>query len=154
MVPIAPYRPPRKVGRAVPSPAQMFSDVTAGHQSCTKNLLRSCAKAPYYIAVTMARSADTKTPCRNPVPRHWRNELQKVLITERKIARRIKTLSTEIERDFAGRELVIVAVLNGTILFLADLIRCLSLPLRLDFVGVSSYAVGTESADLLFTKEL
>jgi len=102
----------------------------------------------------MARSAHTKTPCRNPVPRHWRNELQKVLITERKIARRIKTLSTEIERDFSGRELVIVAVLNGTILFLADLIRCLSLPLRLDFVGISSYGLGSESGELVFTKEL
>src|SRR5207237_10729377 len=63
-------------------------------------------------------------------------------------------LSTEIERAFSGRELVIVAVLNGTILFLADLIRCLSLPLRLDFVGVSSYGLGTESGELVFTKEL
>ena len=100
----------------------------------------------------MARTAQTKNPC--PVPRHWRNELKKVLITEGQIARRIKTLSTEIERDFSGRELVIVAVLNGTILFLADLIRCLSLPLRLDFVGVSSYGLGTESGELVFTKEL
>src|SRR5207237_7180676 len=63
-------------------------------------------------------------------------------------------LSTEIERAFSGRELVIVAVLNGTILFLADLIRCLSLPLRLDFIGVSSYGAGTESGELVFTKEL
>src|SRR3989440_7255099 len=100
----------------------------------------------------MARTGHTKNPC--PVPRHWRNELEKVLITDRQTARRIKTLSTEIERDFSGRELVIVAVLNGTILFLADLIRCLSLPLRLDFVGVSSYGLGTESGELVFTKEL
>src|SRR5882762_5987446 len=90
----------------------------------------------------------------NPVPVRWRKELQRVLITDAQIARRVEVLSKQIERDFSGRELVIVAVLNGTILFLADLIRCLSLPLRLDFVGVSSYGLGTESGELVFTKEL
>jgi len=109
---------------------------------------------PAIIVVTMARCLVTKIDRCNPVPRHWRNEMEKVLSTERQIARRIKTLSSAIERDFSGRELVIVAVLNGTILFLADLIRCLSLPLRLDFVAVSSYGLGTESGELVFTKEL
>ncbi len=47
-----------------------------------------------------------------------------------------------------------VAVLNGTIMFLADLIRHLSLPLRLDFIGISSYGLGTESGEMVFTKEL
>jgi hypoxanthine phosphoribosyltransferase len=88
------------------------------------------------------------------VPARWRKELAIVLITEAQIARRVAALSREIERDFAGRELVIVAVLNGTVMFLADLIRRLSLPLRLDFIGVSSYGLGTESGDLVFTKEL
>src|SRR6185436_8911001 len=46
------------------------------------------------------------------------------------------------------------SLLNGTVMFLADLLRNLSLPLRLDFIGVSSYRAGTESADLVFTKEL
>jgi hypoxanthine phosphoribosyltransferase len=45
-------------------------------------------------------------------------------------------------------------LLNGTVMFLADLIRHLSLPLRLDFMGVSSYGAGTESGELVFTKEL
>ena len=63
-------------------------------------------------------------------------------------------MARQIERDFAGRETVIVSLLNGTVMFLADLIRHLSLPLRLDFIGVSSYGAGTESGDLVFTKEL
>jgi|ERR1043166_132625 hypoxanthine phosphoribosyltransferase len=88
------------------------------------------------------------------VPHRWRSELQGVLISEAQIERRISLLSKKISHDFRGRELVIVAVLNGTILFLADLIRCLSLPLRLDFVGVSSYRLGTESGEVIFTKEL
>jgi hypoxanthine phosphoribosyltransferase len=49
---------------------------------------------------------------------------------------------------------VVVSLLNGTVLFLADLIRNLSLPLRLDFIGVSSYGAGTESGNLVITKEL
>jgi hypoxanthine phosphoribosyltransferase len=77
-----------------------------------------------------------------------------VLITQTQIARRVKELSLEIERDFTGRDLVIVSLLNGTVMFLADLIRHLSLPLRLDFMGVSSYGGGTTSRELVFTKEL
>jgi hypoxanthine phosphoribosyltransferase len=80
--------------------------------------------------------------------------VERVLITEDQIARRIRQVSRDIERDFVGRDLAVVSLLNGTVMFLADLIRHLSLPLRLDFMGVSSYGVGTESGDLVFTKEL
>ena len=66
----------------------------------------------------------------------------------------MRELSVNIERDFRGREMVVVSLLSGTIMFLADLIRHLSLPLRLDFIGVSSYGAGTTSGELIFTKEL
>ncbi len=89
-----------------------------------------------------------------PVPSRWRGEVERVLITEQQVARRIRELSVEIERDFKGREMVVVSLLNGTVMFLADLIRYLSLPLRLDFMGVSSYGLGVESGELVFTKEL
>jgi hypoxanthine phosphoribosyltransferase len=88
------------------------------------------------------------------VPPRWRTEVQRILITEGQIAQRIGELSQEIERDFTGRDLAVVSLLNGTVMFLADLIRHLSLPLRLDFIGVSSYGAGTESGELVFTKEL
>ncbi len=88
------------------------------------------------------------------VPTRWRDEVERILITDSTIARRIRQMSREIERDFTGREMVVVSLLNGTVMFLADLIRNLSLPLRLDFIGVSSYGAGTESGDLVFTKEL
>src|SRR3989441_5213947 len=81
-------------------------------------------------------------------------EIESVLISESQISTRIAELTREIERDFRGRELAVVAVLNGTVLFLADLIRHLDLPMRLDFIGVSSYGSGTESGELVFTKEL
>jgi hypoxanthine phosphoribosyltransferase len=88
------------------------------------------------------------------VPLRWRKEVGRVLITEDQIARRIRQMAREIERDFRGRDMAVVSLLNGTVMFLADLIRHLSLPLRLDFIGVSSYGAGTESGDLVFTKEL
>jgi hypoxanthine phosphoribosyltransferase len=99
-----------------------------------------------------------KTSPRRVAPKRseggWRKEVERVLITDEQIARRIKTLAREIERDFRGREMVVISLLNGTVMFLADLIRHLNLPLRLDFMGVSSYGAGTESGELVFTKEL
>src|SRR6266567_1063731 len=88
------------------------------------------------------------------VPPRWRKEVERILITDHRIARRIKLMSRDIARDFTGREMVVVSLLNGTVMFLADLIRNLSLPLRLDSIGVSSYGAGTESGELVFTKEL
>ena len=88
------------------------------------------------------------------VPARWRTEIQRVLITPDQIQRRVKAIARDVQRDFHGQELVVVALLNGTIIFLADLLRQLSLPLRLDFIGVSSYRDGTTSGELVFTREL
>jgi hypoxanthine phosphoribosyltransferase len=89
-----------------------------------------------------------------PVPARWRKEVERVLISEKQLARRVRELAVEVERDFRRGEMVVVSLLNGTVMFLADLIRHLSLPMRLDFIGVSSYGEGTESGELVFTKEL
>jgi hypoxanthine phosphoribosyltransferase len=88
------------------------------------------------------------------VPPRWRKEVERILITEEQLAQRVKILAQEIERDFRGRETVVISLLSGTVIFLADLMRHLNLPLRLDFIGVSSYGTGTESGELVFTKEL
>ncbi len=99
--------------------------------------------------------ARTAGPPRSPaVPACWRNEIERVLIGQRQIARRVAALAAQIQRDFTGRELVVVSLLNGTVMFLADLMRRLSLPLRLDFIGVSSYGDGTKPGELIFTKAL
>src|SRR5271169_5265088 len=101
----------------------------------------------------MTRSVRNR-PIGKNVPPRWRKEVERILITESQIARRIRGLAREIERDFHGREMVVVSLLNGTVMFLADLLRNLSVPLRLDFMGVSSYGAGTQSGELVFTKEL
>ena len=95
-----------------------------------------------------------KSKSKAAVPPRWRDEVHKILLTDEQIARRVKSLAREIERDFRGREMVVISLLSGTVMFLADLIRHLNLPLRLDFMGVSSYGLGTDSGELIFTKEL
>jgi len=102
----------------------------------------------------MSKAVTRLAPTKTPVPRRWRHEVERILITDKMLATRIASLGREIERDFRGREMVVVALLNGTVMFIGDLIRQLSRPLRLDFMGVSSYGKGTESGDLVFTKEL
>jgi hypoxanthine phosphoribosyltransferase len=102
----------------------------------------------------IAKLKTKNSKLKNSVPPRWRKDVEKILITDEQLAKRIKILARQIEKDFRGRELVVVALLNGTVMFLADLIRHLNLPLRLDCIGVSSYGLGTESGELVFTKEL
>ena len=89
-----------------------------------------------------------------PPPEHLREEVDSVLIGEKEIAARVRELAADIERDFTKRDLLVVALLTGTVPFLADLIRHITLPLRLDFMGVSSYGNNTAPGELVFTKEL
>jgi hypoxanthine phosphoribosyltransferase len=87
-------------------------------------------------------------------PARWRAEIAYIVIPAARIRSRVKQLARQIESDYAGRELVIIPLLTGTVMFLADLIRSINLPLHLDFMGVSSYRKGTVSRELVFTKEL
>lgn len=88
------------------------------------------------------------------VPVAVRNELSEVLIDAETIQKRVHQVAAAIQKDFAGRELLVIALLNGTVIFLADLLRQLSMPVRLDFLGVSSYRGGTSPRELIYTKDL
>jgi len=67
-----------------------------------------------------------------------------VLLPADRIRARVEELGREITRDYAGQPLVVVGVLKGALVFLADLMRAIDLPIALDFVGLSSY-VGKDS---------
>lgn len=99
-------------------------------------------------------AARTGDRTKNRIPRPWQNDLAAVLVSEEAIRRRVGQMGRAITRDFIGRETVVVAMLNGSVLFLADLIRHLPIPLRLDFIGASSYGQGTVGGELVFTKQL
>jgi len=76
-------------------------------------------------------------------------DMERVLITEEEIARRVRELGEEISRDYAGKELLVVGILKGAVIFMADLVRCLTIPVRLDFMAVSSYGASSESSGVV-----
>lgn len=67
-------------------------------------------------------------------------EKYREIFSEGQIRQRVRELGAQISRDFAGKEIVVVGVLKGAFLFMADLIREMNIPLRCDFIRVSSYA--------------
>src|SRR3954449_1736852 len=72
-------------------------------------------------------------------------DLDRILIQEQTILRRLDELAAEITRDYRDRELTVIAVLNGSLIFMADLLRRIPLPLKLDCLSVASYHGGTKS---------
>ncbi len=78
-----------------------------------------------------------------------------VLYSPEQIGERIGELGQQITNDYAGKELVLVGVLKGSCVFLADLMRVIDLPLTIDFMSVSSYKNGTKSTgDVEILKDL
>lgn len=69
----------------------------------------------------------------------------RTLLSERRLRARVRSLGREIRTDFRGRDLVLVGVLKGSFIFMADLVREIGLPLTCDFVRVSSYGPATVS---------
>ena len=84
-----------------------------------------------------------------------RQDLDEILLTEEQIRQRLDALALEIQRDYADKDLTLVAILTGSVMFIADLLRRLPMQLRLDYVGISSYRGQTRSAGVLIvTKAL
>jgi len=74
------------------------------------------------------------------------NDIEQVLFTERKLKNRVKKLGEQITADYQGKDLVVISVLRGSYIFMADLTRCIDLPCTVDFMAVSSYGKGTTSS--------
>lgn len=79
----------------------------------------------------------------------------KVLLSTSEIDARVKALGEEITSAYGGRDLVAIGILNGSFVFMADLVRAIDLPLRCEFLGLSSYGHATESSGVVaITKDL
>jgi len=72
-----------------------------------------------------------------------------ILIPRTEITRMCQRLGEQISRDYAGREVVLIGVLKGAFMFMADLVRHLSIPVRIDFISVSSYGSGTKTSGIV-----
>jgi len=73
-----------------------------------------------------------------------KKDIKEVLLTKEVIQERVMEMGQEIDRHFHGREIIIITLLDGAIVFTADLIRNLAIPLRLDCLRVSSYGDSTD----------
>jgi hypoxanthine phosphoribosyltransferase len=74
------------------------------------------------------------------------NEISKVLLSEEEIKEIVKRLGREITEDYKDKNLLVVSVLKGSVMIMADLLREIKLPCRIDFMSVSSYGAGTVSS--------
>lgn len=74
------------------------------------------------------------------------DDVEEVLLSSEQLQARVAELGRQLSADFAGRDPVLVSVLKGSIVFLADLIRSMDIPLSIDLMEVSSYGSGTETS--------
>ncbi|WP_203708695.1 hypoxanthine phosphoribosyltransferase [Cellulomonas marina] len=76
-------------------------------------------------------------------------DLQEVLLTEEQLHGRLAEMAARIDADYAGRDLLLVGVLKGAVMVMADLARRISLPVQMDWMAVSSYGSGTKSSGVV-----
>ena len=76
-------------------------------------------------------------------------DLTRVLYSKEEVASRMRELAAEIDRDYADKDLLLVGVLNGAVMVMADLSRALTIHCRMDWMAVSSYGSGTQSSGVV-----
>jgi hypoxanthine phosphoribosyltransferase len=76
-------------------------------------------------------------------------QLKEVLIPAERVRGRIEELAAQIDADYAGRELLLVGVLKGAVMVMADLARAIRLPVQMDWMAISSYGSGTRSSGVV-----
>lgn len=82
-------------------------------------------------------------------------DIESVLFSAEQLKQRVREIAAEIEKDYAGKEIMLISVLRGSFVFMADLCRAIDLPCTIDFMSVSSYGKGTTSSgQVQITKDL
>ena len=76
-------------------------------------------------------------------------EIDRIIITEEEIKKRVAELGAEITEDYKDRELYIICILKGASVFMSDLIRQIKIPLEIDFVSLSSYGASTKTSGVV-----
>ncbi len=78
-----------------------------------------------------------------------RNDIQKILISEEQLAAKVAELGAAISWDYEGKKLMILGVLKGSVVFMADLLRHITIPVEMDFMAVSSYGAGVKTTGVV-----
>ena len=77
------------------------------------------------------------------------DDIEEVLFTTEEIAEAVKRLAGQINKDYEGKNLLLVSVLKGAVVFLSDLLREINIPCAIDFMAVSSYGASAESTGIV-----
>lgn len=77
------------------------------------------------------------------------NDIEKVVFSEEQIQTRIQELGEQISKDYAGKKPLVICILKGAFIFMADLVKRVDVPLELDFMAVSSYGASTKSSGVV-----
>src|SRR6266481_2665560 len=77
------------------------------------------------------------------------SDLKQVLIPAERVRQRVIELAAQIDADYAGRDLLLVGVLKGAVMVMADLARAIRLPVQMDWMAISSYGSGTKSSGVV-----
>ena len=78
-----------------------------------------------------------------------KNDILKVLVTENELKDKVAELGAKISADYKGKNLLLVSVLKGSVVFMADLMRSINIPCKIDFMSVSSYGGGTKTTGVV-----
>ena len=78
-----------------------------------------------------------------------RSDIREVLISEEQLAAKVAEMGAAISRDYQGKKLMIIGVLKGSVVFMSDLLRRITIPVEMDFMAVSSYGSGTKTSGVV-----
>lgn len=82
------------------------------------------------------------------------DDIQKVILDSATLSSRIGELGAQVSQDYAGKDPVLVGVLSGVVVFMADLLRAITIPVTVDFMAISQYQAGGGSGSVRITKDL
>lgn len=82
-------------------------------------------------------------------PNTLHQDIERILISEEQIRQKVSELGEMLNREFAGRNPLVVCVLKGAFFFMADLVKQMDIPLEIDFMAISSYGQSTESSGIV-----
>ena len=77
------------------------------------------------------------------------NDIKEVLFSEDEIRDKVRQMGAKISKDYFGKELILIGVLKGSVIFMSDLLKDISIPCKMDFMAVSSYGTSTETSGIV-----
>jgi hypoxanthine phosphoribosyltransferase len=83
------------------------------------------------------------------VPDHLHDDIEEILLSSDDIQGRLREMAADIDRDYAGREVILVGVLKGAFILMADIARYINVPVQFDFMAVSSYGSSTQTSGVV-----